>query len=58
MLSHMNWDARELVHTMERTVLEAQNGVRPEAAKEFLRRYRQTLNGYVYLNTDESSRSN
>ena len=58
MLSHMNWDARELVQTMERTVLEAQNDVRPEAAKEFLRRFRRTLNGYVYLNTDDASGSN
>lgn len=51
MLSHMNWDARELVQHVEKLVLAARTDVPNNAGKEFLRRYRRTLGAYVYLNS-------
>lgn len=58
MLSHMNWDAREMVQTMEKLVLESQNGVGPGARKEYLRRFRRVLSGSVYLDTEHEGPGN
>jgi arginine decarboxylase-like protein len=51
MLSHMNWEPREVMQTVEKLVLGAGPDEHGDAGKEFLRRFRRVLNGYVYMNT-------
>jgi arginine decarboxylase len=48
MLATMNWDAKELVTSIERIVLEEGPGD-GDRGREFLRRFRRTLGGTVYL---------
>jgi len=48
MLATMNWDAKELVTSIEKLVLEQGTG-EGDRGREFLRRYRRTLSGTVYL---------
>lgn len=48
MLASMNWDARELLSGVEHMV-EREANVSPETASAFLRAYRRTLSGTVYL---------
>jgi hypothetical protein len=47
----MNWDPRELTQVVEKLVMATTQKVEGEGGKEFLRRFRRTLNGYVYMNT-------
>lgn len=51
MLSHMNWESKELLQSVEKLVLADHASVPQAAGKEFLRRFRRTLGAYVYLNS-------
>lgn len=51
MLSHMNWESKELLQSVEKLVLADHTSVPQAAGKEFLRRFRRTLGAYVYLNS-------
>lgn len=51
MLTHMNWESKELLQMVEKLTLDMQGQVPPPSSKEFLRRFRRTLQGYVYLGT-------
>jgi arginine decarboxylase len=48
MLATMNWDARELLASVERLVHDQENGL-AERGRDFLRAFRSTLSGTVYL---------
>lgn len=56
MLATMNWDGKELMMGIEKLVLESDEA-QGEAAREFLRRFRRTLAGTVYLTPQASNGS-
>lgn len=51
MLEHMNWQPRDLMQTVEKLVVDSKEPAQVAAGKDFLRRFRRALTGYVYLHT-------